>query len=63
MDKLIEEVRVGDFTDRSDYNSLVEELDISSDAQADIISELEDVGLIFRKKQWCQGSDNEDYYI
>ena len=55
MDKLIEEVRLGYFTGRSDYNSLVAELDVSSDAQANkdknktsfIISELEDVGFHF----------------
>ena len=50
-------MRVGYFTDRSDYNSLVKKLDFSSDAHADkdknkfsfIISDLEDVGLSFSK--------------
>ena len=55
--KLIEKMRVEDFTDRSDYNSLVEELDISSGAQNDkdknkiraIITELEDAGFDFSR--------------
>ena len=50
-------MRVEDFTDRSDYNSLVEELDISSGAQNDkdknkiraIITELEDAGFDFSR--------------
>ena len=35
LGKLIEEVRVGNFAGSSDYNSLVEELDVSNDTQAD----------------------------
>ena len=55
LEKLVTEERVGNFTDRSDYNSFVEELDVWSDAKADknrngtsfILSEIEDVGLNF----------------
>ena len=60
LEKLIEEVRDGSFTDRSDYNNLIDELGlienkiIVSDREArdsnSIIRELESVGLEFRKK-------------
>ena len=60
IEKLIEEVRDGSFTDRSDYNNLIDqlgliknEIEVSDKGARDsnvIISELESVGLEFRKK-------------
>ena len=57
---MIEEVRDESFTDRSDYNNLIDELglienevEVSDKESRDsnvIISELESVGLDFRKK-------------
>ena len=60
IEKLLEEVGDGSFTDRSDYNNLVDELGLVgneievSDREARdsiaIIRELESVGLEFRRK-------------
>ena len=46
-------MRDGNFTDRSDYNNLIDELGLIENEGMDsnvIISELESVGLEFRKK-------------
>ena len=60
IEKLIEEVRDGSLTDRSDYNNLIDgsglignEIEVSDREARDsnaIIRELESVGLEFRKK-------------